>query len=146
MIVVLMCLLVATMFVMTLSVQVLVGDYPYIRKIDLLHLNNVVDAVVQSDDSLSYDGIYYIGRQDCVPCQSFYRTLERLTEKYNVRISYYDTLEDRSNNSDELYDILSLLSVNEVPFVFIIDAGNISERFSGDSIEIDFRNYLDCVK
>jgi len=126
----------------SISGAVLLGDYPYIKSIDLRYLDEVSKGISGPEYLPDYDGIYYIGRQDCSPCQTFYRTLQTLTEKYCAHIFYYDTFEDRQTNMNNMYGVLSQLSVNTVPLVFIVQNGAITNVFSGDSIEIDLRNYL----
>lgn len=127
---------------MLMSGVVLAGDYPYIKSIDLMYLDGVSEVVCDQKDLADYDGIYYIGRRDCPPCQVFYRALQNLTERYCTHVFYYDTFEDRQNNANNMYRILAELSVDTVPLVFTVQEGEVTNIFVGDSIEIDLRNFL----
>lgn len=128
------------------SVTILVGDYPLVKPINLGYLDKVSQTVSAADKKNDCDGIYYIGRQDCSPCQPFLRTLEKLTEKYNVHVFYYDTFEDRQRDAENMYRVLDQLSVDTVPYVFTVQDGSITNSFSGEAIEVDLRNYLSATQ
>lgn len=128
------------------SVTILVGDYPLIKPINLASLDKVSQTVSASEKKNDCDGIYYIGRQDCSPCQPFFRTLEKLTEKYSAHVFYYDTFEDRQRDAETMYRVLDQLSVDTVPYVFTVQDGSITNSFSGEAIEVDLRNYLSATQ
>ena len=129
-----------------ISVTILVGDYPLIKPINLEYLDKVSQTVSTSEKKNDCDGIYYIGRQDCSPCQLFFRTLEKLTEKYYAHVFYYDTFEDRQRDAENMYRVLDQLSVDTVPYVFTVQDGSITNSFSGEAIEVDLRNYLSATQ
>lgn len=74
----------------------------------------------------------YIGRDDCPDCQKVLPELTVLNRKNHLRILYYSTSRDRESRPEQMYEVLGELQVDSVPMVLVLEAGEVTARYSGE--------------
>ena len=90
--------------------------------------------------------IYYIGRDDCPACREFYPSLMELSTKYQKKIYYYNTQQDRNDNSTSLRYVLQKYEIDEVPVILIFDGNGGIQKISSQNILENFSNYLEATR
>lgn len=74
----------------------------------------------------------YVGRTDCPSCETIYQVLCEITKKYELSISYYNTIQDRKKNPEIMYPFLEKIGIQTVPVIVEIENGGITQIFSGE--------------
>lgn len=74
----------------------------------------------------------YIGRDDCPDCQEVLPKLTELNRENHLRILSYSTSQDRDSRPEQMYEVLDRLQVDSVPTVLVLEAGEVTERYSGE--------------
>lgn len=97
---------------------------------------------VSSAKEQKMTGIIYVGRDNCSACVEVYPGLIKATERYNVQIEHYNTIEDRVNCPVEMNETLDSLGIISVPSVVIFEDGEVLKLFSGETLLKDLSNYL----
>lgn len=96
-------------------------------------------------DLTQTSAIYYIGRDDCPACREFYPSLMELSTKYQKKIYYYNTQQDRNDNSTSLRYVLQKYEIDEVPVILIFDGNGGIQKISSQNILENFSNYLEAT-
>lgn len=105
-----------------------------ITEITLEELNKIDDT-----DNTT---IIYIGRDDCPICEEVYPQLVDITKQIPVKVNYYNTGNDRYDNTDNMMIGLNKYYVSSVPTVLAFIDGQIDEMFEGDEIKNRLNDYL----
>ncbi|MED9966655.1 MAG: thioredoxin family protein [Blautia sp.] len=74
----------------------------------------------------------YIGRDDCPDCQKVLPELTELNREKHLQILSYSTSRDRDSRPEQMYEVLNHLQVDSVPTVLVLEAGEVTERYSGE--------------
>ena len=87
------------------------------------------------------------------PAIAFYRRpisislneLMELSTKYQKKIYYYNTQQDRNDNSTSLRYVLQKYEIDEVPVILIFDGNGGIQKISSQNILENFSNYLEAT-
>ena len=68
-----------------------------------------------------------------------------LSTKYQKKIYYYNTQQDRNDNSTSLRYVLQKYEIDEVPVILIFDGNGGVQKISSQNILENFSNYLEAT-
>ncbi len=97
------------------------------------------DFGITNDDE---EMIFYMGRDDCEACLEIHPALRSLSQRFHVKIYYYNTLLDRDTNPAKLQEVLDKYQIKSVPTILVIRGSEILERFSSPHAADDLEKML----
>lgn len=86
--------------------------------------------------------LIYIKRTDCYVCTKVEPELKSFLISEELNFLYYDTVNDRENNKEYLQMVLDKYKIDSVPFLIVIENGEILKTFREELIVNELKEYL----